>query len=446
MPVEVRLLKVGMTMTEGSVEEWLIADGDPVEKGEMLYRLETEKVNMDVDAEAAGTVKHLVSAGTELGPGDVIGFIFAPDETIPDVLPTPTPLPGEEEPVEEKKARPATAATPAPAPKRAAGRRPAASPAARRLAAELDVDLADVEGTGPRGRITEGDVTAHAEKAKTEAQPRRRQPSSPAARRLAGELGVEIESVEGTGPGGRITRDDVERAAEAAASLPAATPMRGMRRTIAERMYASLQNSAQLTMEMEVDMEDVVKLRTQLVAEWESEGVRPSYTDIIIIAAAKALTKHPRMHATLADDAILHHGAVHMGMAVALEEGLVVPVIRDAHAKDLKTIAGESRELAERARDGTLGLDDMSGGTFTVTSLGMYGIDTFTPILNTPEAGILGVGRIYDGVAWHGDTPVQRKALRLSLTWDHRVLDGAPAAEFLAEVRGYLEAPFRLLV
>lgn len=445
MPVEVRLLKVGMTMTEGSVEEWFIADGDQVEKGEMLYRLETEKVNMDVDAEADGTVKHLVSAGTELGPGDVIGFIFAPDETIPDVLPTPTPLPGEE-PVEEKKAPPPAAAKPAPASKRAAGRRPAASPAARRLAAELDVDLTDVQGTGPRGRITEGDVTAHADKAKADAQPKRRQPSSPAARRLAGELGVDIDSVEGTGPGGRITRADIEQAAEAAESQPAATPMRGMRRTIAERMYASLQNSAQLTMEMEVDMEDAVKLRTQLVAEWESEGVRPSYTDIIIIAAAKALTKHPRMHATLADDTILHHGAVHMGMAVALDEGLVVPVIRDADTKDLKTIAGESRELAERARSGGLGLDDMSGGTFTVTSLGMYGVDTFTPILNTPESGILGVGRIYDGVAWHGDTPVQRKALRLSLTWDHRVLDGAPAAEFLVEVRGYLEAPYRLLV
>ena len=445
MPVEVRLLKVGMTMTEGTVEEWFIADGDQVQKGEMLYRLETEKVNMDVDAEGDGTVKHLVSAGTELGPGDVIGFIFAPDETIPDVLPTPTPLPGEE-PVAEKKAPPPAAAAPAPAPKRAAGRRPAASPAARRLAAELDVDLADVEGTGPRGRITEGDVTAQADKAKTQEQPRRRQPSSPAARRLAGELGVDIDTVEGTGPGGRITRADVERAAEAAESTPAAEPMRGMRRTIAERMYASLRDTAQLTMEMEVDMEDAVKLRTQLVAEWESDGVRPSYTDIIILAAAKALTKHPRMHATLADDAILRHDAVHMGMAVALEEGLVVPVIRDAHSKDLKTIAVESRELAERARSGRLGLDDMSGGTFTVTSLGMYGVDTFTPILNTPESGILGVGRIYDGVAWHGDTPVQRKFLRLSLTWDHRVLDGAPAAEFLVEVRGYLEAPFRLLV
>ena len=443
MPVEVRLLKVGMTMTEGTVEEWFVADGDQVEKGEMLYRLETEKVNMDVDAEATGTVKHLVAAGTKLGPGDVIGFVFAPDETIPDVLPTPTPLPGEE-PVEEKKT-PAPAAA-APAPKRAAGRRPAASPAARRLAAELDVDLADVEGTGPRGRITEGDVTAQAAKAEAQEAPRRRRPSSPAARRLAGELGVEIDAVEGTGPGGRITLDDVERAAEAAESAPAQEPLSGMRRTIAERMFASLRDTAQLTMEMEVDMEDAVKLRTQLVAEWESDGVRPSYTDIIILAAAKALTKHPRMHATLADDAIVHHGAVHMGMAVALEEGLVVPVIRDADSKDLKTIAGESRELAERARSGRLGLDDMSGGTFTITSLGMYGVDTFTPILNTPQSGILGVGRIYDGVAWQGDTPVQRKFLRLSLTWDHRVLDGAPAAEFLVEVRGYLEAPFRLLV
>ncbi len=186
-------------------------------------------------------------------------------------------------------------------------------------------------------------------------------------------------------------------------------------------------------------MEDVVKLRTQLVAEWESEGVRPSYTDIIMLAAAKALLKHPRMHSTLADDAILRHEAVHMGMAVALEEGLVVPVIRNADSKDLKTIAGESRELAEHARGGKLGLDDMSGGTFTVTSLGMYGVDTFTPILNTPQSGILGVGRIYVCDPWHGETPVPRKRLRLSLTWDHRALDGAPAAEFLVEVRGYLE-------
>jgi pyruvate dehydrogenase E2 component (dihydrolipoamide acetyltransferase) len=445
MPVEVRLLKVGMTMTEGSVEEWFIADGDEVQKGEMLYRLETEKVNMDVDADASGTVKHRVAAGTELGPGEVIGFVFAPDETIPDVLPTPTPLPGEA-PVEEKKAPQPAAAAPAPATRRAAGQRLAASPAARRLAAELGVDLADVEGTGPRGRITEGDVTAQATKAKIQDQPRRRQPSSPAARRLAGELGVDIDALDGTGPGGRITREDVERAAEAQEQAPASEPLRGMRRTIAERMFASLRDTAQLTIEMEVDMEDVVKLRTQLVAEWESEGVRPSYTDIMMLAAAKALLKHPRMHSTLADDAILRHEEVHMGMAVALEEGLVVPVIRNTDSKDLKTIAGESRELAERARSGTLGLDDMSGGTFTVTSLGMYGVDTFTPILNTPQSGILGVGRIYDGVAWHGDTPVPRKRLRLSLTWDHRVLDGAPAAEFLAEVRGYLEAPYRLLV
>ena len=442
MPVEVRLLKVGMTMTEGSVEEWFIADGDEVQKGEMLYRLETEKVNMDVDADASGIVKHRVAAGTELGPGEVVGFIFAPDETIPEVLPTPIPLPTDELAQAKTAPKPAAAA----APKRA-GQRPAASPAARRLAAELDVDLADVEGSGPRGRIVEGDVTARAEaKATQEDRPSRRQPSSPAARRLAGELGVDIDSVNGTGPGGRITREDVERAAEAQARAPASEPIRGMRRTIAERMYASLRDTAQLTIEMEVDMEDAVKLRTQLVAEWESEGVRPSYTDIVMLASAKALLQHPRMHSTLADDAILRHEAVHMGMAVALEEGLVVPVIRNTDSKDLKTIARESRELAERARSGRLGLDDMSGGTFTVTSLGMFGVDTFTPILNTPQSGILGVGRIYDGVAWHGDTPVPRKRLRLSLTWDHRVLDGAPAAEFLAEVRGYLEAPYRLLV
>ena len=193
-------------------------------------------------------------------------------------------------------------------------------------------------------------------------------------------------------------------------------------------------------------MDDAVKLRRQLVAEWEAEGIRPGFTDLVMLAAAKALPQHPRMNSALIDDAIVGSDAVHMGMAVALDEGLVVPVIHDAAAKDLKTVARESSVLAERARAGALTLDDVQGGTFTVTSLGMYGVDGFTPILNAPQTGILGVGRIYEAVAWEGETPVRRQRMRLSLTWDHRVIDGAPAAQFLATVREYLEAPYRLLV
>lgn len=443
MPSEIYLVKVGMTMTEGIVEEWYVEDGATVSAGALLYRLETEKVNLDVEAETDGTVKHLVPAGQTLEPGDVVGFIYAADEEVPDTLPAPSRRAADDMPSVES-------AAPAPAPAApATGERRPASPAARKLAGEIGVDLANVEGTGPRGRITREDVE-HAVAARAAAAATERRPASPAARKLAAELGIDLANVDGTGPRGRITREDVEQAAARDTDTTPAPatrePLRGMRKTIAERMHASLMGSAQLTLDMEVEMDDAVKLRRQLVAEWEAEGIRPGFTDLVMLAAAKALPRHPRMNAALVDDAIVGSEAVHMGMAVALDEGLVVPVIHDAATKDLKTIARASSVLAERARAGALTLDDVQGGTFTVTSLGMYGVDGFTPILNAPQTGILGVGRIYEAVAWEGETPVRRQRMRLSLTWDHRVIDGAPAAQFLATVREYLEAPYRLLV
>ena len=399
MPAEIYLVKVGMTMHEGTVEEWYVADGERVEAGALLYRLETEKVNLDVDAETTGTVKHLVAEGTTLEPGDVVGYIYADNETIPDVLPTAKPK-------RDIAAQDDTAATPRaetkPTPARS-GKRVAASPVARKLASEMGIDLTTVTGTGPRGRITKEDVQQASEQAAT-------------------------DSVAASGP------------------TPEAVPLRGMRKTIADRMHASLRDTAQLTMDMEVAMDDAVKLRQGLIDEWQDEGIRATYTDLVIVAAARALKRHPAMNAALDGGTINRFGDVHVGVAVALEEGLIVPVIKDAGVKPLKQIAVESADLANRAREGALGLADVEGGTFTVTSLGMYGVDTFTPILNTPQAGILGVGRIYDGLRWDDDAPRKAAMMRLSLTWDHRVLDGAPAAEFLATVRGYLEAPFRLLV
>lgn len=398
MPAEIYLVKVGMTMHEGTVEEWYVADGDRVETGALLYRLETEKVNLDVDAETTGVVKHLVAEGTTLEPGDVVGYIYADDETIPEVLPKPTAK--ADIAVRDEAPAPKTDAKPAPA---KAGKRIAASPVARKLAAELGIDLASVAGTGPRGRITKEDVQQASERVATT--------PAPAVVAAAGET----------------------------------IPLRGMRKTIAERMHASLRESAQLTMDMEAAMDDAVKLRQALIDEWQAEGVRATYTDLVIVAAARALVRHPAMNAALTGDAVTRFEHVHVGVAVALDEGLIVPVIKDAGTKPLKQIAVESAELARRARAGKLGLDDVEGGTFTVTSLGMYGVDTFTPILNAPQAGILGVGRIYEGLNWDGDVPRKAAMMRLSLTWDHRVLDGAPAAEFLATVRDYLEAPFRLL-
>lgn len=456
MPTEIFLVKVGMNMTEGVVEEWYIADGGAVEKGELLYRLETEKVNLDVDAETSGTVRHIVAEGVTMKPGDVVGYIYAAGEEIPDVLPGADAGTAAEAPPPAA----AAAAPAAPAPAGASvdeGGRLLSSPAARRLARELDVDITALAGSGPGGRIVEADVQAAADSGEAAGRPA---PSSPIARKLARELGVDLNSVTGTGPGGRITKEDVEAAAAAPTAAPAAAarpltgaarqdetlPIRGMRKTIAARMHDSLQSMAQLTMDMDVVMDDAVRLRNQLVEEWQDEGVRPTYTDLVIRAVAKALEKHPRMNMIFGETEMTLLGAINVGMAVAMDEGLIVPVVQNANLLSMRQLVQESSRLAEASRSNSLTIDDLQGGTFTVSALGMFGVDSFTPIINAPQVGILGVNRIRDDVAWEGNTPVKQQRMRLSLTWDHRAVDGAPAAQFLGTVRDLLESPFRLLV
>ena len=471
MPREIYLVKVGMSMTEGMVAEWFIPDGGSVKKGELVYALETEKVNLDVDAEYDGTVKHLVDVGVMLKPGDVVGYIFEAGEDIPSDLGGASAAPAAEAAAaaEEEAAPEPAAVTPAAAaaqPATGSDGRIKSSPAARRLARELGVDYTQVAGTGPGGRIVEADVQAAAD-AGTAAGAGAAAPAavaaadvkaSPLAKRLAAEKGVDLTRVRGTGPGGRIVQADIEAAAGGAAAPAAAAakpagpsageriPVRGMRKTIASRMHHSLQESAQLTMDMEAMMDDAVKVRNSLVEEWAADGVKPTYTDFVIKAAAKALELHPLMNSQFSGDEILLLEEINVGMAVALPEGLVVPVVRNVDQLSVKELARETSRLAIAARDGSLGLDDYAGGTFTVTALGMYGVDSFTPIINEPQSGILGVNRIYDGLEWDGDKPVKTKKMNLSLTWDHRTLDGAPAAEFLVEVRNLLEAPWRLLV
>lgn len=467
MPREIYLVKVGMSMTEGMVAEWFIPDGGSVKKGELVYALETEKVNLDVDAEYDGTVKHLVDVGVMLKPGDVVGYIFEAGEDIPSELGGASAAPAAEAAAaaeEEAAPEPAAVTLAAAAATTATGSdgRIKSSPAARRLARELGVDYTQVAGTGPGGRIVEADVQAAADAGTAAgagaAVAAADVKASPLAKRLAAEKGVDLTRVRGTGPGGRIVQADIEAAAGGAAAPAAAAakpagpsageriPVRGMRKTIASRMHHSLQESAQLTMDMEAMMDDAVKVRNSLVEEWAADGVKPTYTDFVIKAAAKALELHPLMNSQFSGDEILLLEEINVGMAVALPEGLVVPVVRNVDQLSVKELARETSRLAIAARDGSLGLDDYAGGTFTVTALGMYGVDSFTPIINEPQSGILGVNRIYDGLEWDGDKPVKTKKMNLSLTWDHRTLDGAPAAEFLVEVRNLLEAPWRLLV
>jgi pyruvate dehydrogenase E2 component (dihydrolipoamide acetyltransferase) len=450
MPREVYLVKVGMTMTEGMVSEWFIADGQQVEKGQMLYALETEKVNLDVDAEAAGTVKHLVDVGFVLKPGDVVGYIFEPGESIPDELPGGKPQAAIAQLTSEDEA-----SEPVHANEDASDGVLKTSPAARRLARELDVNYQVLKGTGPGGRIIEADVQRAASGQVSSVQSVSSPISadikaSPLAKRIAEQRSIDLSRVQGSGPGGRIIQADVEKMSAAGAQVngPVAgeiVAVKGMRKTIAKRMHHSLQTSAQLTMDMAAVMDDAVKLREQLIREWDGVA-RPTFTDIVIKASAKALQKHPLMNSQFDDAGIQLLTDIHVGIAVALPAGLVVPVVRHADQLSLKEIAIESARLAACARDGTLGLDDYAGGTFTISALGMFGVDSFTPIINQPQSGILGVNRIFDGLTWEGETPVRQKQMNLSLTWDHRVLDGAPAAEFLQTVVEYLTEPYRLLV
>jgi pyruvate/2-oxoglutarate dehydrogenase complex dihydrolipoamide acyltransferase (E2) component len=457
MATAVLIPKLGMTMTEGTVAEWRVPDGGAVRAGEVVYRLETEKIQFEVEAEADGIVRRLVEEGTKLPPGAVVAYILAPGEPLPEGAP----------PAVVAAAGVPTAGRAAPGTATPGQERVPSSPIARRLAREAGIDLRLIPGTGPGGRVVEADVLAYRQRPAVTTGPAPAPvpaAASPLARRLAEQLGIDLARVQGTGPGGRITREDVERYAAARAAPPPPAPataarpqgrfrpgdripLRGMRRVIAERMQASLREMAQLTLGIAVVMDEAVKLRAQLVEEWAPEGVRPSYTDLVIKAAAKALGRHPLLNARVDDDAIALLEEIHIGMAVALEDGLVVPVIRDADRLPLKEIAAESNRLAAAARGGTLTLDEMHGATFTVTPLGMYDVDFFTPIINPPNVAILGVGRIHDdATGWEGDRPVRRRQMTLSLTFDHRAVDGAPAAEFLQTVRDLLQAPYRLLV
>ena len=308
-------------------------------------------------------------------------------------------------------------------------------------------------GSGPGGRITREDVEKAAQAAPAPAAAERLK-ISPVARKLCEELGVDPASVTGTGPGGRITRDDVQKAAEAAKAAPAPAaapgaagetiPLRGMRGRVAERMFQSWNTIPRVTEVMLVDMNATVSFRQAMLAQWEQQyGVRISLNDLITKAVAAALRRHPRLNATLVDQEVHLHENVNVGVAVNLDEGLIVPVIADADRKDLGQVARQSRELAEKARAVPMRLspDEVSNGTFTITNLGTTGIELFTPIINPPQVAILGVGMVQRRPVVVGDALAIRPSVYLCLVFDHRAVDGVPAANFLQELQRLLEKP-----
>ena len=464
MATKVIMPQLGLTATEGTVVKWLKQEGDKVKKAQPLVEVQTDKVNFEVEAPEEGILLKIVAPeGTIVPVTNLLGWIGEPIEgdrenSQSGDLATP-------------QGATANGTAVLNAPREQAF--PKSSPAARKLAREHGIELAEITGTGPRGRIVAEDVQRLIEKDLGIPLVEEEVRASPLARNLAKGLGIDLSTVTGTGPRAAITKEDVELAARmpktearGAAQLsqttqPSPRPtmpkesdlastsvsLIGLRRTIAQRMALSAQTVARVTLTTEADVTELAKMRDYLVRESEKRhGIRISYTDLIIMAAARALRQHPMMNARLLQDEIQLLDEVNIGIAVAVPQGLIVPVVHNVDAKGLISIARETMEKAERARAGDLTPDDVAGGTFTVTNLGIYEIDAFTPIVNVPETGILGVGRINEKpIVFEGEI-TKRAMMFLSLSFDHRVIDGAPAADFLCSLKHTLENPCVLLV
>ncbi len=444
MITEVILPALGETMNEGTIVQWLVKEGDQIKKGDVLYQMESDKAVLDVEATASGQLlKVFYDKGATVKVLTVVALIGDPAD---DISGYTFGAPAAQPPLSAPAAPAASAAPPAAAAEPAQRERLFASPRARRVAQEKGIDLSLLQGSGPDGRIVEADVLAFAE-----AQRR----ATPLARKVATEAGVDLAGLAGSGPGGRIVRSDVEQVTLQAAAAPSApppaaagqtVPMAGIRARIAERMAASAHTTASVTLTTEVDATNLVAIRTQLKEKLSASlGFAIGYNDLLLAICARVLREQPHMNARLEGDQIRLLDEVHIGLAVDTERGLLVPVVRQADRLRVSEIATAVREMVARARDGRSLPDDLRGGTFTITNLGMYGIDAFTPIINLPECAILGVGRIKEMPAVVDGQLAVRQRMWLSLTFDHRLVDGAPAARFLQRIAQLVEEPYLLL-
>ena len=525
MATEFLMPKLGLTMEQGTIVEWLVAHGDTVAAGAAVLRIETDKTETDVEAVASGRLHVVGQAGDTFACGERIGWVLADGESapaavspVPPVAATPAAAsaaagpsatgPATTGPAAAGPAAAGPAATLAPpagvavvtqmaANPSVVDGRLIASPLAKRLAAERNLDLRTVRGTGPDGRIVAADLDGvsatplaptpvHTAIAGSPAQHAPTRPATAAARQLADLLGIDVVAVPIDPIDGYVTREAVARHVRAllnAASLspsesspspsesspstsesspapvaaappprPALAPalqtptstirLSGMRGTIAKRMSESLSQMAQLTLFMDANLDAVVADRRRRA---EAGGGAPSYTDYVIAASARALHEHPIANSQITDEGVALLPTAHVGMAVALDGGLIVPVIRDTAGRDLASLSAESSRLAEAARAGSLKLTELEGGTFSVSTLGMFGVDGFTPVINPPNTCILGVGRLRDDLVLDGSGAVTSiKRLTLSLTWDHRAFDGAPAAAFCQSIVALLGDPAAL--
>lgn len=426
------------TMEEGKLISWLKKEGDEVKEGDILAEVETDKATMELVARGSGVMrKHLLPDGGTTNVGTVIAVIGAADEDISSLVG------GAEQ------AAPATAAAPADA------------------VAEASVPPAPSQGAAPAAPAPQ--PAAQGSDAGSAGQEGGRLRASPLARRLAAEGGVELGGVQGSGPGGRIVKRDVEAALQGGGAAAQAAPVEDaaepafeaapvsegvayrdlplsqMRKTIAKRLTQSIGPVPHFFLTIEVDMTETMAFRKKINERFADQGIKVSPNDLVIKAVASALRKHPWVNSAWTGESIRQYDAVHIGVAVAVEEGLITPVIRNADRKGISEIASEVKELAGRAREKKLKPEEYTGGTFSISNLGMFGITEFTAVINPPEAAILAVGAVEDKVvAVDGEVKVQPR-MRVTLSCDHRVIDGATGAQFLQTLKKNLEDPMMMV-
>ena len=410
MATKVIMPKQGLMMTEGTITKWLNKEGENVEAGQPLFEMETDKLTIVMDAPESGMLLKIIRAAGDVVPiTEMIAIIGKQGEDISAFL---------------------------------AEAKPFITPRAKMTAEDKGIDFKYVEGTGPEGLIIEKDVLNFA--AKVPAAPK----ASPLAARIAQQNDVKLSDVSGSGARGRIMKADIEAAVAARINKAAAgsrigkvIPFAGVRKVIADKMMKSLHDMAQANHRMKVDMTEIVRFKEKLKAD----NIKVSYTDILVKVVSEALLDFPIVNSSLTGEGILVKDYVNMGLAVAAENGLIVPVIREADLMTLEEISTASAELIDKAKNGKLMPDDYTGGTFTITNLGMFDIDEFTAIINPPESAILAIGKITRTPVVEDDSIVIKPIMTLSLTYDHRVIDGAPAAQFLQRVKQILQNPYLLI-
>lgn len=428
--------KLGLTMTEGELVKWHKKEGDTIKVGETLFDVTTDKLTNNVEAKADGIVrKILVDEGTVVECLKPVAIIGDKDEDISNLLKESLQDNKKNEVEKEVKESKEEIKDNRKIKK---GERIKISPIAKRLAKENDVDIQLLDGTGPEGRIVLKDVKVYIENNKNNIK------TSPVAGKMAKDLGVNLEELK---KDGRIMKEDILEFSQKSTfavgeeASERRVKMSTMRKVIASRMSESSKISPTVTYDIEVDMTNLKRLKDQIKNEW-----KVTYTDLLVKIVSKVLIQYPLVNCSIEGDEMIFRNYVNIGVAVALEEGLVVPVVKYANQKGLKDISIEVKELAQKAKNNGLTEENSTGGTFTITNLGMFGIKSFSPIINQPEVAILGVNMITNTPVVENGEIVIKPLMNLSLTADHRAVDGAVAAQFLKEVKKYMEKPELLIL